>query len=212
MAVTPGLRRSVQGWEAAYRGWMSDPGVEGSILTSIAFDYRRVAGPLDVEPSLNAVVATAPKKYPQFLRHLARRALDQRPPTGFFKDFVVADKGEHAGRLDIKHGGITIIANLARAYTIREGGAEKRTLDRLRAAEATGQLDEERREAMEEAFRLLWQTRLEHQAAQVRAGTEPDDFVDPKTLGPIARLGLKEAFKIVAGEQKWLAGDLGVRY
>jgi len=191
---------------------MSDPGFEGSILTSIAFDYRRVAGPLDVEPSLDVVVATAPKEYRQFLRHLDRRALDLRPPTGFFKDFVVEDKGEHAGRLDIKHGGITIIANLARAFTIREGRAEKRTLDRLRAAEATGQSNAERREALEEAFRLLWQTRLEHQAAQVRTGAEPDDFVDPKTLGPIARLGLKEAFRIVVSEQKWLASDLGVRY
>jgi len=212
MAVTPGLRRSVEGWESAYRGWMSDPGYGGSILSSIAFDYRRIAGPLEIEPALGAVIAAAPNQYPQFLRHLDRRALDQRPPTGFFKDLVVEQKGDHAGRLDIKHGGITIIANLARAHTIHEGRSEKRTLDRLSAAEQAGRLTAERREALEEAFRLLWQTRLEHQAAQVRAGREPDDFVDPKALGPIARLGLKEAFKIVTAEQKWLASDLGVRY
>jgi hypothetical protein len=42
----------------------------------------------------------------------------------------------------------------------------------------------------------------------VRAGVEPDDFVDPRNLGPIARLGLKEAFKIVASEQKALAAEL----
>ena len=65
------------------------------------------------------------------------------------------DKGEHAGRLDIKHGGITIVGNLARTYSIREGKADKRTLDRLRAAEESGQLNAERREALEEAFRLL---------------------------------------------------------
>src|SRR5262249_43534760 len=129
---------------------------------------------------------------------------------GFFKNVVVAHKGDHVGALDIKHGGITIIGNLARAYAIRAGKTEKRTIDRLRAAESAEQIDAERREALEEAFRMLWQTRLEHQASQVRSGAEPDDFVDPTTLGPITRQGLKQAFKIVAGEQKQLAGDLGV--
>ena len=206
MAVTPGLRRSVEEWGDAYRRWMNEPGVDGSIFTSITFDFRRVAGPLDIEPTLETVIASARTNHP-FLRHLGRRVLDQQPPTGFFKGLVVG-KGEHVGRLDIKHGGITIIGNLARTYSIREGKTEKRTLDRLRAAEESGQLDAERRQALEEAFRLLWQTRLEHQATQVRAGIEPDDFVDPRSLGPIARLGLKEAFKIVASEQKALAAEL----
>ena len=51
---------------------------------------------------------------PAFVRQLASRALDLRPPTGFLRDLVVEGKGEHAGRLDIKHGGITIVGNLAR--------------------------------------------------------------------------------------------------
>ncbi len=60
-------------------------------------------------------------------------------------------------------------------------------------------------QALEEAFRLLWQIRIEHQVRQVRAGLEPDDFVDPRELGPIARLGLKEAFPIIGNEQQGLA-------
>jgi CBS domain-containing protein len=210
MAVNPALRRSVMGWAEAFRAWMNDPGIEGSILTSIVFDHRRVAGPLDPGPTLDRVVAAAADRYPQFLRHLARRALDRTPPTGFVRDFVVEAKGEHAGRLDVKHGGITIISNLARAYAIRAGRTEKRTLERLRAARESGQIDEDTRAALEEAFRLLWQIRLEHQAAQVRSGEDPDDFVDPRTLGPIARQGLKEAFRIVAREQRTLAADLGL--
>jgi CBS domain-containing protein len=156
------------------------------------------------------VIATAPRAYPQFLRHLTHRALDRKPPTGFIRNFVVESKGEHAGRLDVKHGGVAIIANIARAYAIAGGRPEKGTLDRLRAAEATGQLDADRRLALEEAFRLLWQIRLQHQVRQVEHGETPDDFVDPTHLGPIARLGLKEAFRIVGGEQQMLATDLGI--
>ena len=191
---------------------MVDVGQEGSIFSSITFDHRRVSGPLDIEPTLHAVIAEAPDRYPDFLRHLARRALDGKPPTGFKRNLVVESKGEHAGRLDIKHGGVTIIANLARLYAIRAGRHEMSTLERLGAAEETGQITDEQRLALEEAFRLLWQIRLEHQVRQVRAGTEPDDFVDPAELGPIVRLGLKEAFRIIRDEQQRLATQVSYRY
>ncbi len=212
MAVHPGLRRPIAGWDAAIRGWMSDPGVDGSVLSSIAFDFRRVDGPFDAEPQLHAIVAMAPTAYPQFVRHLTGRALDRKPPTGFRKNLVVESKGEHAGRLDIKHGGVTIVGNIARVYAIAGGHPQKGTLDRLKVAEADGRIDAERRQALQEAFRLLWQIRLEHQVGQVQRAETPDDFVDPATLGPIARLGLKEAFNIVTNEQAMLAAENDMRF
>ena len=212
MAVHPGLRRPIDAWAKAIRGWMADPGVDGSILSSIVFDFRRVDGPLDAEPLLHAVVSTAPASYPEFVRHLTGRALDRKPPTGFRKNVVVESKGEHAGRLDIKHGGVTIVANIARVYAISGGHPQKGTLDRLKVAEADGRIDADRRQALEEAFRLLWQIRLEHQVAQVERGEAADDFVDPATLGPIARLGLKEAFTIVTNEQQMLAAESNMRF
>ena len=212
MAVHPGLRRPIDAWGDAIRGWMADPGVDGSILSSIVFDFRRVDGPLDAEPQLHAVVSTAATAYPQFVRHLTGRALDRKPPTGFRKNLVVESKGDHAGRLDIKHGGVTIVSNIARVFAISGGRPQKGTLDRLRVAEADGRIDADRRQALEEAFRLLWQIRLEHQVGQVERGEVPDDFVDPATLGPIARLGLKEAFTIVMNEQQMLAAESSMRF
>jgi signal-transduction protein with cAMP-binding, CBS, and nucleotidyltransferase domain len=212
MAITPVLRRSVQSWADALRAWMSDIGRDGSIFTSVVFDHRQVAGPLDVEPAFQAAISSAPERYPDFIRHLAHRALERKPPTGFIRDFVVEAKGEHAGRLDVKHGGVTIISNLARYFAIRGRRPEKGTLARLEAAEDLGDIDADSREALVEAFRLLWQIRLEHQVRQVRAGTSPDDFVDPAHLGPIQRLGLKEAFRIITKEQQGLAAEIGARY
>ena len=210
MAEHPPLRRSLDGWVEAFRGWMQDPGMEGSVLSSIVFDYRQIAGPLPAEPALDEVVRSAPSAYPMFVRHLSRRALDLKPPTGFFRDLVVEAKGEHAGRLDIKHGGITIVTNLARAYDIRTGRTDKGTLERLRAASDAGQISEASREGLEETFRLLWAIRLEHQVAQHRAGAPTDDFVDPQELGPVRRRALKEAFRIIAAEQRALHLDLGM--
>jgi CBS domain-containing protein len=211
MAVNPALRRSVEGWRAAFDGWMGDIGSEGSEATSILFDYRRVAGPLEIEPALDEAVRTGATRHPQFVRQLARRALDRDPPTGFVRDFVVESSGEHAGRLDVKEGGIRIVSSLARVHAIRAGRSDKRTIDRLRVAAQAGVIANESALGLEEAYRLLWDVRLEHQAAQVRAGQPPDDFIDPKALGPLARTSLKAAFRLIAGEQHVLAMELGIR-
>jgi CBS domain-containing protein len=209
MASNRVLRRSVGGWVRQFREWMTTPSAGGSILLSIAFDYRRVAGPLDVEPTLDGVVATAPA-FPLFLRHLSRRALDDRPPTGFFRDLVVEARGDHAGTLDVKGGGITIIGNLARAAAISRGRTPKRTIERLRAAAAAGSLDADLADGLEEAFRFLWEIRLRHQVRRLESGDPPDDFVDPHEIGPVARRGLKEAFKVIERAQRMLATDIGV--
>jgi CBS domain-containing protein len=210
MAENPAVRRSVDGWEAAFRTWMSDPARQGSVFTSITFDYRRVAGPLEIEEVLDSVVAAAPK-FPGFIRHLAFRALDERPPTGFFRHWVVEAKGEHAGQLDIKHRGILLVGNLARLYAVQLGRTEKRTLSRIEIAAAADLISDEEGAGLKEAFRLLWQIRLEHQARCAQDGVDPDNYVDPKTLGPIARRGLREAFTIIARQQQAVALEFDIR-
>jgi CBS domain-containing protein len=209
MATNAAMRLPVEAWVRRFEAWMRESSPTGSEQLSIVFDYRRVGGPLDVEPVLDEAMRSAVRR-PAFLRHLARRALDEKPPTGFVRDLVVEPRGEHAGTVDVKHGGIVIVTNLARAYAVGAGVSAKRTLDRLRGAEAAGAIDAETREGLEEAFRFLWEVRLRHHLARVRAGQEPDDFVDPHELGSVARQGLKEAFRIVARAQRGLALEAGV--
>jgi CBS domain-containing protein len=210
MAANPAMRRSVQGWIDALHAWMRDLGASGSILSSIVYDFRRVTGPLDPEPELEATIHEARNDL-AFLRHLGRRALDHRPPTGFLRDLVVERKGEHVGRFDVKHGGITIIGNIARLEGVRAGIRAKATLDRLAGSSSAGTLEKDMANELSEAFRFLWEVRLRHQAGQVRAGEMPDDFVDPATLGPVMRRGLKEAFGVISRAQRGLAADLGLR-
>jgi CBS domain-containing protein len=200
-AVNPSWRGSVEAWVSRFRGWISDTGPEGSMLTAIAFDYRRVAGPLDVEAALDPIVRSAPR-FPAFLRHIARNAISMHPPTGFFHNVVVHRRGENAGRLDVKHGGITLITGIARAYSLAIGSPEIRTLPRLRAAADAGAIAQEDEVAMRESLRLLWQVRLEHQAQQVARGLQPDDMVDPSALGPLTRRALKEAFLSIGRMQR----------
>ena len=209
MATNQALRLPLEEWVRRFDFWMREPSPKASEQLSIVFDFRRVAGALDAEAALDGAMAMAVGR-PLFLQHLARRALDLRPPIGFVRGIIVEHGGEHPGTVDLKHGGIVIVGNLARAYAIRSGLTAKRTIDRLRASEGAGAIDAETREGLEEAFRFLWEIRLRHHVEQRRAGRGPDDFVDPKELGGVARQGLKEAFRIIARAQKALALETGV--
>jgi CBS domain-containing protein len=201
MSDNPLWRMPIDRWRAELRHWMSESSPDSRVFPSIALDYRRVAGPLDVEPLLDAEIRMAPE-HPQFVRQLVRHALKERPPTGFLRDVVVEDSGEHAGTFDVKHGGIMPITNLARALAVGLGNTSNETLERIRAAMAAGRLERTLGENLAEAFRLLWRVRLDHHADQVEGGTFPDDHVDPSGLDAITRGALKDALRTIARAQR----------
>lgn len=209
-AHAPSWSRSLDGWMQRFDSWIEEVGGEGAVLTAIAFDFRQVTGPLAVEQALNGVLLKA-KDRPPFLHHLAAQAVAVQTPTGFFRDLVVESKGEHAGRFDVKHGGLIAITSMARLLALSVGSVEKQTLSRLRDATAAGALSQGDHDALDESFHLLWQIRLEHQCDQSRRGTAIDDFVDPGDLGPITRRALREAFRSITRVQRTLATEFGVR-
>jgi len=140
--------------------------------------------------------------------------LQFRPPTGFLRDFVVEHSGERRGHLDIKHGGLTPIVDLARWAGMAAGAPGGSTVDRLRAAEAAGTLESADARTLMEAFGFIFALRLDHQVEQLRRGDVPGDFIDPKTLNPLPRSYLKEAFRAVASVQTGIATELslGIRW
>lgn len=210
IASNPEWRGTLDMWKDRFHGWITEPSRVGSAFTGIAFDYRQVAGPLEVKSALDDVIRAAAGDQ-QFLRHMARLAVDGRPPTGFLKDAVVESRGISAVTLDVKRGGITLITNLARMYAVSAGLSETRTLLRLEVAASAGRISQETRQGLDESFRLLWQTRLEHQAGRVREGAPPDDLVDPRKIGSVTRQALKEAFRMIERAQDALVAEMGLR-
>jgi CBS domain-containing protein len=200
MAVSSGLRRSLPDWVDALGSWMRGRNKHAAEIATIVLDFRQVAGPLDTEPALDAVVREAGSE-PGFIRWMMEYALKWKPPTGRMRDFVVESSGEHPGSLDIKHGGILPITDMARTLAVSAGMSSHRTLDRLRLSTEAGRIDGTTYVGLEEAFRLLWQLRLEHQVECVRSGNPPHDFVDPAELSPLRRQGLREALRIVSRAQ-----------
>ncbi|MGO8893635.1 MAG: putative nucleotidyltransferase substrate binding domain-containing protein [Streptosporangiaceae bacterium] len=213
-AANPLFARSLASWHRAARSLSEDPTQEKAlILVSVITDSRPVW-------STQGSVATGLWEarpypdHPDLLRLLARFALSFRPPTGFLRDFVVEHSGQRRGQLDIKHGGLIPIVDLARWAGMAAGIASASTLERLRAAEAAGTMESPEARTLMEAFGFIFSLRLDHQVEQLRRGQAPDDFIDPKTLNPLARSYLREAFRAVASVQANLSAELslGVRW
>ena len=212
-AANPLFARSLASWHRAARSLSDDPTQEKAlILVSVMADSRPVWSTGGAAGGLWE--ARPYPDHPDLLRMLARFALSFRPPTGFLRDFVVEHSGERRGQLDLKHGGMIPIVDLARWAGMAAGVASASTLERLRAAEAAGTMDSPEAHTLIDAFGFIFSLRLDHQVEQLRRGEAPDDFIAPKALNPLARSYLREAFRAVASVQANLAAELslGVRW
>src|SRR4029077_17258638 len=104
---------------------------------------------------------------------------------GVCRGLVVDSTGEHRGRLDLKHGGVVPIVDLARWAGIAAGVTSASTGERLPAAVAGGTLSQTHARSLEDALTLISDLRVDHRVQQLRAGEEPDDFVKPATLSQL---------------------------
>jgi CBS domain-containing protein len=197
-------RRTLSAWAGTFEDWMRTRGPGPVSLTTIGFDFRPIAGFLDVETPLDQAVRSA-RDRPVFLRRLARAALDFRPPLGFRGDLVLLKEGKHAGSLDLKHRGTLPVVDLARLFALEAGVVARGTLQRLAVASEAGVVDDETRQALEEAYRVVLDFRAQHQAAKVEAGLVADNFLNPSSLGRVARASLKDAFRAIAHAQRVVA-------
>jgi CBS domain-containing protein len=204
--------RSAQSWKRVALSWMSNPTQEQAlILVSVFVDSRPVWG-IHAGPPIAEVFGLAPR-HPALLRLLARFALSYRPPTGFLRGLVVEHTGERRGRLDLKHGGVVPIVDLARWAAMSAGVTSTSTAERLRAARDAGTLPRADAESLLDAFELIVGLRVEHQIEQIGRGEPPDDHIDPAQLSPLTRSYLKESFRAIASAQKRVAAEMqiGVR-
>jgi CBS domain-containing protein len=181
-------------WAGRFAGWIDAPSPDALVSAGVFFDFRRVAGGLDLGP-LEAALASAPRK-PPFLRFLAKAALDFHPPGAL----LVRLKGSSS--VDLKAHGIAPVVFLARCYGLELGGAPRGTLARLEAAVRAGNLAEDEFAEVAEAYRFLVGLRLRDQLRSLAAGAPARSAVAPGELGALERTRLKDALRAVRGLQE----------
>ncbi|MEW6472663.1 MAG: DUF294 nucleotidyltransferase-like domain-containing protein [Actinomycetota bacterium] len=169
-----------------FREWMATPDPEALLDAAIFFDFRKVAGPLDLEP-LERLLDEA-QGAELFLAHFAASAGSFRPPVGHFGRILAKD-----GAVDLKRGAVGPVVALARVYGLAAGSRARATLERLAAAVDAGVLSREGGENLSEAFRFVLSLRLEAQLDELAAGRPVDNEVELARLAPLERHHLKDA-------------------
>jgi len=212
MATNARWRKPLALWRKEFGAWLGEPVPEALLGASTFFDMRPVHGDVTLHQRLQRHVLTASPSSRLFLAHLAKQATANEPPLGFFRGLVLEKHGEHRDTLDIKRGGIGAVVELARVHALSTGSPAVNTRARLEAARGAGLLGDERADDLRDAFEFISYVRLRHQAAQVRRGEPPDNFVAPGDLSSFDKRHLREAFTIVRASQSALAGRYPLHY
>jgi CBS domain-containing protein len=204
MATTDRWRQPLAQWHQYFRTWIQEPAPKSLMHASIFFDMRHIHGDASLTEALRERVLEQTKSNSIFLASLTVNALNFEPPLGFFRQFVLEKHGDQAKTLDLKHNGVVPVVDIARIHALAQGIDAVNTNDRLATLADTGGMNAADAANLRDAFEFISMVRLRHQAQQLRAGGEPDNYVAPKTLSDFERRHLKDAFKVVSRMQSAL--------
>jgi CBS domain-containing protein len=208
MATNPDWCQPLAVWRSYFHRWTHEPEPRALMHASIFFDLSVTAG----TPAARAAVEDLRTEFlawtadhSAFRAALAGNALTRRPPLGFFRQFVVDRSGEHAHTLDLKRDGLIPIVDLARIHALGAGIPANATVERLRELGRLGAMNADDAAELADAFALLGDLRIHHQARALRTGGQPDNRLDPAGLSRLERHHLKDAFRIIQTHQSALA-------
>lgn len=201
MAMTDTWRQPQARWREYFRKWIETPDPKALMLTCVFFDLRRIHGDAALLDELRSDTLARTRTSGIFLAHLARLALDRRPPLTLFGRLSPARSGPQRGTLDLKLLAIAPIVDLARIFALAAGLPAVNTRHRLEAAAGGTDLSEQASRDLRDAFEFISSQRIHHQARQMAADVAPDNFLSPGELSHFERTQLKDAFKVVAEMQ-----------
>ncbi|MGB3313604.1 MAG: putative nucleotidyltransferase substrate binding domain-containing protein [Albidovulum sp.] len=197
MATNPRWCQPVRVWRDYFRGWIATSNPEAQMLASVMFDLRPIGGAAHLFGDLQAGTLAAASKNSIFTAHMIGNSLKHAPPLGLIRGFATIRSGEHRNQIDMKHSGVVPVTDLARVYALQGRLSAVNTRARLEAAIEAGVISPSGGRDLIEAYDLIAETRLGHQAARVKAGEKPDNFLAPAELSDFERSHLRDAFVVV---------------
>ena len=211
MASNPDWRMSVSGWAASFHHWITAPDGDALLNTQTFFDIRAVSGDHQLVEELRASYVPIAQNSSRLHAHLAKLAAWREPPLGFFRGLVLEKGGEHGSTLDIKKGGTAAVVQMARLFSVAAGLPQLSTRERLAAAAGAGTVSKQGAADLLDAFDFLCSVQITHQQAQVTAGGEADNHVNPKKLSRLEQQHLRDAFGVIRKLQQSLGAKYPIR-
>lgn len=204
MATTDRWRQPRRVWQGYFAAWIAQPDEMAQMLASVMFDLRPIAGDMSLFDDLHAQTLAMARGNSIFLRHMIGNALKHAPPLTLFRGLSTIRSGAHRNTLDLKIAGVIPVVDLARIYALRGGIEAVNTRERIVAARDLGVISRTGAHDLLDAYDLIAETRLRHQAAQIARGAAPDNYLAPEALSDLERSHLRDAFLVVKTMQSAL--------
>ncbi|MBT5394496.1 MAG: DUF294 nucleotidyltransferase-like domain-containing protein [Flavobacteriaceae bacterium] len=118
MASNPKWCLDLESWKKNVSYWISNPGKNEVLLSSIFFDFNAVYGNTKLSDALSDVIFDTLKEFPVFTTHLASGALQSPPPSGFFRKFLVEHDGANKDNFDLKRRTLMPLTDAARVLVL----------------------------------------------------------------------------------------------
>ena len=208
MASNPQLCLSRREWHRRFAQCIRSATPGNLLASSIFFDLRAVWGDTSAASSLFEDVLAMIADAPDFQHLLARNALGNRPPVGFFREFVMPGSGQHRHTLDLKIQGLAPFVDAVRVLALANGVQVTGTLqrlDELRNRQLIGRLDAE---AYDEAYQFIQLLRMQQHQLQEEQQLPYSNRLDPATLNQLDRRILRESLR----QARRLQASLAMRY
>jgi CBS domain-containing protein len=211
MATNPQWCQPMRVWRECFRKWVAVPDPMAQMLASVMFDLRPIGGAASLYADLQAEVLDMAAKNSIFVAHMISNSLKHTPPLGLLRGFATIRSGEYKNHIDLKMNGVVPVVDLGRVYSLIGEAPAINTRARLEAAVEAGVISQSGGADLIEAYDLIAQTRLEHQARRVKAGERPDNFIAPSELSDFERSHLRDAFVVVRTMQSAVGSARGAR-
>jgi len=210
MASEKSCCQSLSSWCATFDRWITALEPDDLLQAKIFFDFRSALNEGELLPALQQHLQGTIQQHPRFLPLLAHSVLQYEPPLNSFGSFVLEPTPDARKAFDLK-GVLAQVVDVARLRALQHGVSEAGTLERLAALAEAGHLKSQTAVDTADAFRLLMEVRLEHQAHRLNAQLDPDNFIAPDELGPGLQQDLKLAFSHIKALQSGFSLEFGGR-
>jgi CBS domain-containing protein len=207
MAGKPAWCLSLEEWQGRFSGWIERGDADALLHGSIFFDFRAVYGDGSLVEKLRTWLLERVRRRPVFLHLMAKNALRNMPPLGWFGQFRL-QRGREGRYFNIKINAVALVTDAARILSLARGAPAIGTPERLRAW-AVGDAERADVESWIGAFATLQEFRLRRQLQNFRSQRRLDNDIYPSELIASQRSALRTSLRRVRAVQAFVAYEYG---
>ncbi|MGY6523444.1 MAG: DUF294 nucleotidyltransferase-like domain-containing protein [Mongoliitalea sp.] len=188
-------------WKKYFSDWILTPSQKAVLHATIFFDFRPIYGAKSLAEEMSQHIYDEIGDKKIFLNFLAKNALLNPPPLGFFRNFIVEKSGEQKDKFDIKLRAMMPLTDIARLLVLshRVIGVNNtyKRFEKLIALEPNHQ------ELMQEAGKA-YEILMRMRAIEGLKNNSSGRYISPEALGKLQRQLLKNTFSPIDELQKMI--------